>query len=166
MWQKKIDPLTLLAYVLNSGKIQAKFRQSEADSCTVLTRFDMCRYGLVTAVILFSLFTSGYFRWIIHWLQLFKHMHDMNEKEPILNLEAENRDEDKIEVFALPPLLNWALIPTHLHCNCSARGRTAVALALGTLDGRHYRDVDSAPPYPGMGWVFRPNYGKNLLLQI
>ena len=66
----------------------------------------MCRYGLVTAVILFSLFTSGYFRRIIHWLQLFKHMHDMNEKEPILNLEAENRDEDKIEVFALPPLLN------------------------------------------------------------
>lgn len=38
-------------------------------------------------------------------------MHDMNEKVWILNLEAENCDEDKIEVFALPPLLNWALIP-------------------------------------------------------
>lgn len=30
-------------------------------------------------------------------------MHDMNEKVSILNLEAENCDEDKIEVFALPP---------------------------------------------------------------
>ena len=90
----------------------------------------------------------------------------MNEKVAILNLETEKCDEDKIEVFAFPPLLNWALIPTHLTVIAQLEAERLWPWPWELLDRRLYRDVDFAPPYPGMGWGFRPNYGKNLLLQV